>query len=675
MLKRRAQRRNCTFWLVGILFCIAGGARAGTCPASVPSGITTCKYVDYAAGADTNNGDTEGAPWKHAPGMLGVNTSNVSTGDGCAGNCAAFAPAAGEGIILKGGTVWAYTALPWNFTWAGSGTTSAYGCTGSGCIYLGYDPTWNQGKVNSVTLTRDLGGCNPTSPPTVAFSGGGGSGAAATANVIPAAAGTLEPTVAGFVYHVTVTNQGSGYTSNPTVTISGGGCTGITAVADIQRPVIDAGGKADLSGYTWQVGSTPNYNAGVYTPSLIINDYAVPQYLIVDHLEVRNIQQLGRDGGGGEGDCVTAPAGAQSAFIDDRSGGYNTIENNYTHGRFTNCTTTSSYSLNQEQDDAGINYTSTDDVGYNTMENGDSFFVGTSSKGAGVNFPEIFSESDMLGGGGHVHNNHEYSIRWMIHQGGTPSNPIIVNNNEMWLVLYDVGSAHENELYSLYTTGTMYQYNNIFHSAVSGASNQQQMGNGTTQYFFNNISWGLGNGTTNYGIDGQTGAGAGPNTFYFYNNTMVTSGARPCFDDNASTYAAGLTVWAQNNHCLTTANPSFDSGSSEGTYKNAAGSTTTATIQASSVNESTATAATEGYIVGSLFAPTAPSNSTVAFSTNANSFNFTSLCGSNANLAPLCSDVNGNARPSTGGWQAGAYQFSGGSIPSAPTGLTATVTR
>ena len=626
MLKRRAGRWSCTFWLSGILLTIAGAARAGACPSSVPSGIATCKYVDYASGADTNNGDTEGTPWKHAPGMLGVNTSNVTTGDGCASNCTSFTPAAGDGIILKGGSVWAYTSLPWNFTWAGTGTTSTYGCTGSGCIYLGYDPTWNQGKVNSVTLTRDLGGCNPASPPTVAFSGGGGSGAAATANVIPAAAGTLEPTVAGFIYHVTVTNQGSGYTSNPTVTISGGGCTGITAVADIQRPVIDAGGKADLSGYTWQVGSTPNYSAGIYQPGLTINNYMVNQFLIVDHLEVRNIQQFARDGGGGTGDCVTAPAGSQSAFIDDRSGGYNTIENNYTHGRFSTCSTTSSYGLNQEQDDAGINYTSLDEVMGNTLENGDAYFTGTSSKGVGVNFPEIFSESDLFGSGGHIHNNHEYSIRWMIHQGGVPGTTILVHDNEMWLVLYDIGAAHVNELYSLYGSGTMYQYNNIFHSAVSGASNQQAMGNGTTQYFFNNISWGLGNGTTNYGIDGQTGAGPGPNTFFFYNNTMVTSGARPCFDDDATTYASGLTVWGQNNHCLTTSYPYLDGGSSGGTYKNAAGSTVTATIEASSDVESTATAAAGGYIVGNLFAPTTSGSATVAFSTNANSANLTSLC-------------------------------------------------
>ena len=71
-------------------------------------------------------------------------------------------------------------------------------------------------SVSSVTVTA--GGSGYTSNPTVVFSGGGGSGAAATA-------------VRGTVTSITVTAAGSGYTSNPTVTISGGGGSGATATA------------------------------------------------------------------------------------------------------------------------------------------------------------------------------------------------------------------------------------------------------------------------------------------------------------------------------------------------------------------------------------------------------------------------------------------------------------
>jgi hypothetical protein len=71
-------------------------------------------------------------------------------------------------------------------------------------------------SVSSVTVTA--GGSGYTSDPTVAFSGGGGSGAAATA-------------VRGTVTGITVTAGGSGYTSNPTVAITGGGGSGATATA------------------------------------------------------------------------------------------------------------------------------------------------------------------------------------------------------------------------------------------------------------------------------------------------------------------------------------------------------------------------------------------------------------------------------------------------------------
>jgi hypothetical protein len=47
--------------------------------------------------------------------------------------------------------------------------------------------------------------------------------------------------------------------------------------------------------------------------------------------------------------------------------------------------------------------------------------------------------------------------------------------------------------------------------------------------------------------------------------------------------------------------------------------------------------------------------------------NLTSLCS--GNLAALCSDYAGKARPTAGGWTAGAYQVS---VPNPPTNVTAT---
>ena len=64
-------------------------------------------------------------------------------------------------------------------------------------------------------------GSGYTSAPTVSFSGGGGSGAAATAVI----------NAAGRVIGVTLTAFGSGYTSAPTVSFSGGGGSGAAATA------------------------------------------------------------------------------------------------------------------------------------------------------------------------------------------------------------------------------------------------------------------------------------------------------------------------------------------------------------------------------------------------------------------------------------------------------------
>ena len=69
------------------------------------------------------------------------------------------------------------------------------------------------------------GGINYTTAPTVAFVGGGGTGATATATVS-----------GGAVTAVSVTNAGSGYADFPAVTFTGGGGTGATADAAFLTP-------------------------------------------------------------------------------------------------------------------------------------------------------------------------------------------------------------------------------------------------------------------------------------------------------------------------------------------------------------------------------------------------------------------------------------------------------
>lgn len=79
-----------------------------------------------------------------------------------------------------------------------------------------------RGRVTSANVTN--GGSGYTTPPTVSFTGGGGTGVAGK----PILNG-------GVVVGVLITNNGSGYTSAPTMSFTGGGGTGAAATAAINQ--------------------------------------------------------------------------------------------------------------------------------------------------------------------------------------------------------------------------------------------------------------------------------------------------------------------------------------------------------------------------------------------------------------------------------------------------------
>jgi uncharacterized protein len=81
------------------------------------------------------------------------------------------------------------------------------------------------GAIASITVNS--GGTGYTSPPTVVITGGGGSGAIATAAV-----------ASGAITSFNVTNGGTGYTSAPTISFTGGG--GAAATATVTAGVITA---------------------------------------------------------------------------------------------------------------------------------------------------------------------------------------------------------------------------------------------------------------------------------------------------------------------------------------------------------------------------------------------------------------------------------------------------
>lgn len=99
-----------------------------------------------------------------------------------------------------------------NYTYLESSMVFTFTKSGGGATATS---TLTSNAVSSCTVTAGGTGYG-TVPPTVTFSGGGGTGAAGTAVL-----------TAGVVTSITITNGGSGYTSAPTVTLTGGGTLSI----------------------------------------------------------------------------------------------------------------------------------------------------------------------------------------------------------------------------------------------------------------------------------------------------------------------------------------------------------------------------------------------------------------------------------------------------------------
>jgi len=110
-----------------------------------------------------------------------------------------------------------------------------------------WDFRFFNGPVNGITLMA--AGSGYTTVPTVTITGGGGTGAAATAAIAGAN-----------VNGITLLTRGSAYTSNPTVTLSGGGGTGARAAATITRVVNTVTVTNGGAGYT--TAPTVRFNGG-----------------------------------------------------------------------------------------------------------------------------------------------------------------------------------------------------------------------------------------------------------------------------------------------------------------------------------------------------------------------------------------------------------------------------
>jgi hypothetical protein len=635
-------------------------AKAGTCTDGVNArlrqlnaSVTNCKYVDYTAGSDSNSGDDESNPWKHMPGMTGWTVSLTSPTDNCTGNCASFSPGAGTALILKGGTVWPYTVFPLTFcpgyasgggtcsgSWGGSGSTSTFGCQGPGCMVIGVDPTWNQGTVNAITMTRDLGGCKGA--PVVTISGGGGSGAAAHAVMIPpTVVSDSNASFAGGIAYIQIDSPGNGYISNPDVTISGSGCRPQAAVADITRAIWDYGlnsgyvfkqtGNAFQHGPMWTGGGGGNYG-------------------IIDSIETRNL--------------LTDPTTVSALGVFQDNMGHSTDANIWSHNYKENACV---QGQSEGEDGINTNANGAHEVRDSFTSNGEQLQVGPAGFcGVSAGHPWVYGSGGMNMAQGWYHNNRIWLSRWMF-RGGSQSGDFIVESNEAWFNVYSCCGGHVNDFYMTINNGaTGYEISNFTHDDVGGSSNQIPQSNGAQWYIFNNLRVNTGGGSPPWGIDIATGPTSAPAFMTFYNNTVVNP-AQPMFvNGNAGPNGSSLTVTMQNNHCINCTAGFYGPGTAGIRWRNELGQTSPAQISASQVVQSAAAASSQGYTLANLYAPSSPSVSTVTFQ----GINLIGKALSTATfgLQQLSRDIVCNPRAAASiSWNAGAFQYTG--KPNSPCNL------
>jgi len=676
-----------TTWVLGTVAITASAQNTGYNPNYTGTGNGcvsggTCYYIDYSSGSDTNSGTSKTSPWKSVPGMT------------CAtGNAAAHSFKQTDEFILKGGVTWPYACVSgqWSISGGGASTKNSYAYPG---MYVGYDPTWNSGIVNSVRVT-DPGNCSTGTTLSVTLSGGGGANASAVAKMEKV--DTISaPTLLDFV---SLSNQGSGYTSNPGVSfnVTSGSCTRMPAAyADIYSPVISGAGGT--------MGSASSI------PDLF---YINAAYATIDHLEFAHDRVFSTNYTGGGAPNMLGSFGAsitwQNLYVHDMELSDVTSFN-------SNCVVSGNSECNLDQANSagiylggsnGVQSTVNNSIFNNYEAEAGGCAAGDNYSGGNcVQFTAIFtSPYSGTAVGAFVTNNLINNWRGGIYTLGQVSNNVVAGN-QMWASLHDVGTQH-GDTYYLQAGGLT--YNNILRNIFPGtAAFYVETGDGSSptavgnqNYLFNNIVYDIGTSTPPIGYSSEFYSSAATavsphpdlravnNTFYSYqgNNDCVNAGqwygASPSLQS-----LMGFTHY--NNQCLSTeanvhwydSNDQTHCGVQNGcglwnTHNQPNSTPTQDMVDPINVIDTPSAAASQGYTPANNFAPTAASNDTVVFASNASSQNLTSLCSSSLNglsLSALCFDINGNPRPTSGGWQAGAYQFGGsGNGPQAPTGLTAVV--
>lgn len=292
-----------------------------------------------------------------------------------------------------------------------------------------------------------------------------------------------------------------------------------------------------------------------------------------------------------------------------------------------------------------------------------------------------------------IFNNETYNCNWSINVGGGSNgnvvNGVSIHGNKVhdWGNWDDISSNNHHDGIFVFAEGpgsaydSVLVYNNLVYGFVQApitAFINMSTNGGANNFTFNNVLYNTGSGYAANGYLFDYGLGA-----FNFNNTIVGPGVSNISGNGYITYGTGSTL--RNNIISTsyvgiTINRGANIFSSD--YNNLYNLNSTAhdsgiwfkTMAKWRAATGFDTHSTEGDPL--LNAGSSPpyqlnSTSSAAYQKGAN---LTSYC---TMVPPLCNDAAGNARPATGPWDMGAYQYSSGiksgTGPNPPSGLVTTV--
>lgn len=186
-----------------------------------------------------------------------------------------------------------------------SGGVQAVNVTANGTLYTSPPTvafTGGGGSLAAATAVMGVsaaavgaGGTGYTTPPTVNFSGGGGTGASATATVS-----------GGAVTAITITSPGTGYTSPPSIGFTGGGGTGATATCTLFVVGVTVTNSGSSYTSSPSVGFTGGGGSGASAVAYLTSGGITSVTVTNPGSGFRTVPQLSVVGGNGTGAILTA---------------------------------------------------------------------------------------------------------------------------------------------------------------------------------------------------------------------------------------------------------------------------------------------------------------------------------------------------------------------------------